>query len=247
MKINPEYFKELKQLQKTVYKANMLLKEFKLIIHTWGNASGITEDRKYMVIKPSGIDYDKLKPSDMVITDLENNIYQLENDSLLKPSTDAPTHTVIYKEFPEVKGIVHTHSPYSVAFAQSGKNITCFGTTHADNFYGPVYVTRDLTQEEISKDYEHNTGLVIVETFKKNNINYKHNGAILVKEHGPFVWSLKDSVDASKISLTLEEIAKIAINTIILNQGDNKESNKFLQEKHFNRKHGKNAYYGQKK
>lgn len=241
-KLNEKYNVEIKQLKQAVYDANMLLVKYNLVIHTWGNVSGITKDRKYMVIKPSGVSYDILTPDDMVITDMENNVY----DSKFKPSSDTPTHTLLYKNNPEIQGIVHTHSPNAVAFAQAGKDIPCFGTTHADNFYGPVPCARALTPEEINGAYEHNTGLVIIETFNKRNIDWKATSATLVKEHGPFVWSFKSPKDAVDLALTLEEVAKMAIKTLIINNNTSPTAQKALIEKHYNRKHGKNAYYGQK-
>ncbi|MCE6061983.1 L-ribulose-5-phosphate 4-epimerase [Mycoplasmopsis agalactiae] len=240
--IDKKYSDEIAKLKQEVYDANMLLVKYNLVIHTWGNVSGITKDRKYMVIKPSGVDYATLKPEDMVITDMDNNVY----DSKYKPSSDTPTHTLLYKNNPEIQGIVHTHSTNAVAFAQAGKDIPCFGTTHADNFYGPVPCARALTPEEINGAYEHNTGLVIIETFNNRKLDWKATSATLVKEHGPFVWSFKSPKDAVDLALTLEEVAKMAIKTLIISNNSAPEAQKALVEKHYNRKHGKNAYYGQK-
>ncbi|WP_027120542.1 L-ribulose-5-phosphate 4-epimerase [Mycoplasmopsis lipofaciens] len=240
--LDPKYLEEIQQLKEEVFKANLLLVKYGLVIHTWGNVSGITKDRKYMVIKPSGVSYENMKADDMVVTDLNNNVI----DSKYKPSSDTPTHTLLYKENPELKGIVHTHSVNAVSFAQAGKDIPCFGTTHADNFYGPVPCARSLTPEEINGEYEHNTGLVIIETFKKRKIDWKACSATLVKEHGPFVWSFKSPKDAVDLALTLETVAKMAINTLIINNNEAPQAQKSLIEKHYNRKHGKNAYYGQK-
>ncbi|QGZ97795.1 L-ribulose-5-phosphate 4-epimerase AraD [Mycoplasma sp. NEAQ87857] len=237
-----EYLDEITQLKQEVYEANMLLVKYKLVIHTWGNVSGITKDRKFMVIKPSGVSYDTLKPKDMVITDLDNNIY----DSKYNPSVDTPTHTLLYKNNPEMQAIVHTHSPYAVGFAQAGKDIPCYGTTHADNFYGSVPCARALTPDEINGQYEHNTGLVILETFKQRKIDFKACPATLVKEHGPFVWSYKSPKDAVNMALTLEEVAKMAINTIIIENNASHPAQEALIERHYQRKHGKNATYGQK-
>ncbi|WGI37062.1 L-ribulose-5-phosphate 4-epimerase [Mesomycoplasma lagogenitalium] len=219
----------------------MLLYKYKLAIHTWGNVSGITKDRKYMVIKPSGVSYEKMTADHMVVVDMDNNVIE----SSLNPSSDTPTHTLLYKANENIKGIVHTHSPFAVGWAQAGKEIPCFGTTHADNFYGSVPCTRELTDEEINGQYEHNTGLVIIEHYKKNNISFESTSATLVKEHGPFVWSIKSPQDAVNLALTLEEVAKMAIYTLSV---DSKkvQANKTLQDKHYYRKHGKNAYYGQK-
>ncbi|WP_084477564.1 L-ribulose-5-phosphate 4-epimerase [Mesomycoplasma molare] len=220
----------------------MLLYKYKLAIHTWGNVSGITKDRKYMVIKPSGVSYESMTVDDMVIVDMDNNVI----DSELNPSSDTPTHTLLYKANDNINGIVHTHSPFAVGFAQAGKEIPCFGTTHADNFYGSVPCTRELTDQEINGEYEHNTGLVIIEHYQKNNISFESTSATLVKEHGPFVWSTKNPKDAVNLALTLEEVAKMAINTLIIDP-HKKQANKTLQDKHHFRKHGPNAYYGQKK
>lgn len=232
---------EIEKLKQSVYDANMLLHKYKLAIHTWGNVSGITKDRRFMVIKPSGLSYEAMKASDMVIVDLDNNVI----DSELNPSSDTPTHTLLYKASYQIQAIVHTHSPNAVAFAQAGKDIPCYGTTHADNFYGSVPCTRDLSVEEINGEYEHNTGLVIIENFKNNNRDFKATSAVLVKEHGPFVWSTKNPIDAVNLALTLEEIAQMAIKTIIINPNA-LHAKQELQDKHYLRKHGKNAYYGQR-
>lgn len=240
--LDKKYAEEIKALKKEVYDANMLLVKYGLVIHTWGNVSGITKDHKYMVIKPSGVSYDTLKPEDMVITDLDNNVI----DSKYNPSSDTPTHTLLYKKNPDLKGIVHTHSTHAVAFAQAGKDIPCFGTTHADNFYGPVPCARALSPEEINGAYEHNTGLVIIETFKKRKIDWHACSATLVKEHGPFAWSFKSPKDAVDLALTLEEVATMAINTLIVSNNTAHTAQDALIQKHYLRKHGKNAYYGQK-
>lgn len=234
---------EIELLKKEVYEANMLLNKYNLVIHTWGNVSGITKDRKYMAIKPSGVSYDELKASDMVVIDLET---EKIIESKLNPSSDTPTHILIYKEDINVNGIVHTHSPYAVAWAQAGKDIPCFGTTHADNFYGPIPCTRELKESEINNQYEYNTGLVIIEDFKKRKYSFASMPAVLVKEHGPFVFSYNSSKNAVDIALTLEEVAKMAFMTHLINPSQ-KHANQYLQDKHYYRKHGKNAYYGQKK
>lgn len=240
--IPAEYKEEIKKLKEEVYEANLKLVEYKLVIHTWGNVSGITKDRKFMVIKPSGVSYDLLSADDMVVTDLENNIYE----SKYNPSVDAPTHTLLYKANPDMKGIVHTHSVNAVAFAQSGQDIPCYGTTHADNFYGPVPCARALTPEEIDGEYEHNTGLVILETFKNRNIDFKATPATLVKEHGPFVWSFKSPMDAVNMALTLETVAEMAIKTSMVSNFKSSTAQPALVKRHYLRKHGKNATYGQK-
>lgn len=231
----------LEKLKKEVYKANMLLEKYKLAIHTWGNASQLSDDGKYFAIKPSGVSYEKLKWEDIVILDLDGNVV----DGKLNPSSDTDTHLELYKKYKVLKGIAHTHSPYAIAWAQTGKDIPCFGTTHADNFYGSVPCARSLTKAEIQGDYEKNTGLVIIETLEKRKISPIHNPAILVKKHGPFTYSAKGAIDAVNYSLTLEEVARIGIFTISIDQNA-KEAPKYLQEKHYNRKHGENSYYGQK-
>lgn len=233
---------ELNELKKSVYEANMLLQKYGLVIHTWGNVSGISKDRSYYVIKPSGVDYATMKPDDMVVMDLDDNVLQ----GNLNPSTDAPTHSLLYKEFNKIQSIVHTHSTYAVAFAQAGKDIKCYGTTHADNFFGSVPCARDLSKEEINQEYEKNTGKVILEKFKLNKLDYAATPACLVKEHGPFCWSLKNPIDAANLALTLEQVAKTALLTTQINPLAT-EAKKDLQLKHYYRKHGPNAYYGQNK
>ncbi|WP_036451935.1 L-ribulose-5-phosphate 4-epimerase [Mycoplasma buteonis] len=240
--IPQEYIQEINALKQEVYNANMLLVEYGLVIHTWGNVSGITKDRKFMVIKPSGVSYQELSPLDLVVTDLDNNIY----DSKYNPSVDTPTHTLIYKNNPEIKGIVHTHSKNAVAFAQAGKDIPCYGTTHADNFYGPIPCARALTPEEINGEYEHNTGLVILEMFKNRKLDFKATPGTLVREHGPFAWSFKSPKDAVNIALTMETIAEMAIKTMIVTNNESHLAQDALVERHYQRKHGKNATYGQK-
>ncbi|MGY6172476.1 L-ribulose-5-phosphate 4-epimerase [Candidatus Mycoplasma pogonae] len=233
---------ELKNLKQEVYEANMQLYNYKLAIHTWGNVSKISAKRDYMVIKPSGVSYATMTPDDMVVVDLENNVI----NSHLNPSSDTPTHTLLYKADKRIKAIVHTHSPFAVAFAQAGKGINCYGTTHADNFFSTIPCTPALTTAEINGAYEHNTGLVIIDYFAKNKIDFAAMQATLVKEHGPFVWSTKNARDAVDLALTLEEVAKMALYTKIINP-EIIAANNDLQLKHYQRKHGKNAYYGQKK
>lgn len=234
--------KHLNQLKKSVYEANMLLQKYGLVIHAWGNVSGISKDRSYYVIKPSGVDYQAMTPDDMVVMDLNDNVLS----GNLNPSTDAPTHSLLYKRFDKINAIVHTHSTYAVSFAQAGKDIVCYGTTHADNFFGSVPCARDLTKEEINFEYEKNTGKVIIEKFEKYNIDYKATPACLVKEHGPFCWSLKSPIDVANLALTLEQVAKTALFTNQINPLAT-EAKKELQLKHYYRKHGPNAYYGQNK
>ncbi|MFM1540528.1 L-ribulose-5-phosphate 4-epimerase [Helcococcus ovis] len=227
----------LEELKKRVYEANLLLPKYDLVKFTWGNVSEIDEDSKIVAIKPSGIDYDKLKVDDIVLVNLDGEI--VEGDK--KPSSDTKTHLEIYKKFPEVKGIVHTHSPYATSWAQAGIDIPCFGTTHADYIYGDVPVLRNLTQEEIDDDYEKNTGLLIVDYMKDKE--FTKTPAVLLKNHGSFVWG-KDCFDAVHNSVVLEEVAKMATFTILINPNAEKTP-KRVQDKHYYRKHGKNAYYGQ--
>lgn len=228
----------LEQLKKQVYEANMRLKDEKLIIFTWGNVSGITKDRKYMVIKPSGVDYNLLTPDKMVICDMEGKIIE----GNLKPSSDYKTHLEIYKAASNVNGVCHTHSKWATIWAQSKREIPNYGTTHADYFQGYIPCSRDMSNEEIKEDYEKNTGKVIVETLEGKD--FIKNKAILVSSHGPFTWgsSANDSVDTAVV---LEEIAYMAKYTEDLNP-EIDSINKVLQNKHFDRKHGTNAYYGQK-
>lgn len=227
----------LEELKKRVYEANLLLPKYDLVKFTWGNVSEIDEDSKIIAIKPSGVDYDKLKVDDIVLVNLDGEI--VEGDK--KPSSDTKTHLEIYKKFPEVKGIVHTHSPYATSWAQAGIDIPCFGTTHADYIYGDVPVLRNLTQEEIDDDYEKNTGLLIVDYMKDKE--FTKTPAVLLKNHGSFVWG-KDCFDAVHNSVVLEEVAKMATFTILINPNAEKTP-KRVQDKHYYRKHGKNAYYGQ--
>lgn len=233
---------ELITLQKQVLEANLLLYNSKLALHTWGNVSAISKDRSYFVIKPSGVSYEKMQFSDMVPVDLENNVL----DTNLNPSSDTPTHSLLYKADPRILAIVHTHSPFAVAWAQAGKAIPALGTTHADNFYGAIPCTNSLSDEQINGEYEHNTGVVIVDHFQKNNLDFIATPAVLVKEHGPFCWSNKTAIEAVKLAMTFEEVAKMAFFTKQLNPLQ-KEANLVLQNKHYQRKHGKNAYYGQSK
>ena len=231
----------LEELKEQVYLANMELPKRKLVTYTWGNVSGIDREKGLFVIKPSGVDYDVLKPSDMVVMDLQGN--KVEGD--LNPSSDTKTHLVLYNAFPSIGGIVHTHSPYAVAWAQAGEDLPCYGTTHADYFYGNIPCARHLTQEELDEDYEHNTGMTIVETFKERGIDPKAVPAVLCYSHGPFTWG-KDADQAVYHSVVLEECAKMGIFTRILNPNAAPAPQR-MQDKHYLRKHGPNAYYGQKK
>lgn len=231
----------LEELKEKVFQANLDLVKNKLVIYTWGNVSERDIKTGYVVIKPSGVSYDEMKASDMVVVDLDGHIIE----GNLRPSSDTKTHLEIYKAHPEINGVVHTHSTHAVAFAQAGLEILPYGTTHADYFYGPVVCTRCLTNEELEEDYEKNTGVVINETIKEKNIDVEAVPAILVKNHGVFAWG-KDSNDAVYHATVLEEIAKMNILTKILNPEVNNIP-QYLLNKHYQRKHGKNAYYGQKK
>jgi L-ribulose-5-phosphate 4-epimerase len=228
----------LEKLKKEVYEANMLLPKYKLVTFTWGNVSAIDRESGLIVIKPSGVDYEKMGPEDMVVVNLSGEVVE----GKYKPSSDTPTHIKLYKDFPEVGGIVHTHSRWATIFAQAGKCVKPYGTTQADYFYNEIPCTRDMTPEEIKVDYEYNTGGVIVEAFK--NINPTHVPAVLVKNHGPFTWG-KDAMDAVHNSVVLEEVAMMAWNTEVLTKHTVETMPKELIEKHFMRKHGPNAYYGQ--
>lgn len=229
----------LEALKQKVYEANMQLPQYGLVTFTWGNVSGIDREQGLLVIKPSGVEYEALKPEDMVVLDLDGN--QMEGN--LRPSSDTETHIELYKAFPELGGIVHTHSAHAVAWAQAGKDIPCFGTTHADYFYGPVPCARHLTEEEIAQGYEKNTGKVIVETFGKREINPAYVPAVICASHGPFAWG-RDAAQAVYHAVVLEEVAKMAILTRQVDaQAAPAPQN--IQEKHFMRKHGPDAYYGQ--
>ncbi len=229
----------LEALKQQIYEANMELPRRGLVTYTWGNVSGIDREKGLFVIKPSGVDYEKMRPEDMVVMDLEGN--QVEGS--LRPSSDTPTHLELYKAFPEIGGIVHTHSTYATAWAQAGRGIPCYGTTHADYFYGEIPCARNLTAEEIEEGYEKNTGLVIAETFKGRNPRYMPG--VLCKNHGPFTWG-KDGAEAVHNAVVLEEIARMNLLTEILNPGGDNTTPQCMQDKHFLRKHGPNAYYGQR-
>ncbi len=231
----------LEELKKQVYEANMLLPKYDLVTFTWGNVSGIDRVKKLFVIKPSGVPYEELSPEKMVVVDLDGNV--IEGD--LNPSSDTPTHRVLYRDFPNIKGIVHTHSPWAVSFAQAGIDIPAAGTTHADTFYGPVPVSDPMKKEEVVTDYEKQTGDVIVRTFAERHINPDQVPAVLVNDHGPFTWG-KSAVEAVHNAVVLEEVAKMTYHSLQLNP-HNIEMDQYLLDKHFLRKHGKNAYYGQKK
>ena len=228
----------LDQLKERVFKANADLVKHGLVIHTWGNVSGRDRDSGMVVIKPSGVDYEKMKASDMVVLDADGKVVE----GKYRPSTDAPTHIILYKTFTSLGGVVHTHSAYATSWAQAGRSIPPFGTTHADHFYGEVPCTRLLSDKEIASNYEVNTGKVIIEKIGKNNPLFIPS--ILVNSHGPFCWGA-DPESAVYNAIALEEIARMALYTILL--GKSEPVTKPLLDKHFNRKHGNDAYYGQEK
>ena len=229
----------LEQLKQAVYEANMELPKHGLVTFTWGNVSGIDRERGLVVIKPSGVEYEVLRPDDMVVLDLDGN----RIEGLLNPSSDTKTHLELYKAFPALGGIVHTHSPYAVAWAQDGHDIPCYGTTHADYFYGPIPCARHLTSDEIDTDYETNTGKAIIETFQTRHIDPEHVPGVICASHGPFTWG-SDAAKAVYHAVVLEEVAKMALLTRQLDaQAAPAPQN--MQDKHFMRKHGPHAYYGQ--
>ena len=227
---------DLNTLKQQVYKANIDLVKHGLVIFTWGNVSAIDRDKNVIVIKPSGVSYDNMKSDDMVIVDMEGKVVE----GKYKPSSDTATHLELYKAFPEIGGVVHTHSTYATAWAQSGCDIPNIGTTHADYFSDDIPCTRDMTEEEVKGDYEKDTGTVIIERFKE--LNPVHVPGVLVKNHGPFSWG-KDANDAVHNAVVLEQVAKMAF--IAYQVNPNLTMNKLLIQKHFLRKHGPDAYYGQ--
>ena len=229
----------LEELKKRVYEANMLLPKYGLVTFTWGNVSEIDRQSGLFAIKPSGVDYDKLSPDDMVIMDLDGN----KVEGKYKPSSDTPTHLELYKAFDKIGGIVHTHSSYATSWAQAGRSIPCYGTTHADYIYGDVPCVRCLTKEEIDSAYETNTGLLIIDEFRKMNRDVEAVPAVLCKNHGPFAWD-KDAHEAVHNAVVLEEVAKMAYRAETINP-EIKPAPQELQDKHYYRKHGANAYYGQ--
>jgi L-ribulose-5-phosphate 4-epimerase len=226
----------LEKLKEKVLKANLALVRHGLVVFTWGNASERDPETGYVVIKPSGIPYDKMKVEHMVV--LDANGKQLEGD--MKPSSDAPTHLELYRSFKDIGGVVHTHSPWATSWAQAGKAIPVYGTTHADYFYGAIPCSGALIIEEVEGDYELNTGKVIVETLAE--LDYRSMPGALVHGHGPFVWG-KDGAEAVHNAVVLEEVAKMAFHTEAL--GNQKAVDQYLLDKHYLRKHGKDAYYGQ--
>ena len=227
----------LAELKQRVFEQNIRLVKSGLVVLTWGNVSGINREKGLVCIKPSGVSYETMTADDMVIIDMDGNVVE----GKYRPSSDTPTHLYLYKAFPQIGGIVHTHSTNAVAWAQAGEAIPAYGTTHADAFYGSVPCARALTKEEIETAYEHNTGVVIEEAFKGKD--YNAVPAVLVKSHGPFTWG-KTPENAVETAITLEEVAKMAILTRQIN-GNVTDVDGYLLDKHYFRKHGKNAYYGQ--
>ncbi len=232
---------KLKELQEAAYEANIDIVKHRLVLLTWGNASAFDQDLGVMAIKPSGVKYDSMKPSDMVLLDVETG--KVIEEGALNPSSDTPTHLVIYRSFPKVGGIVHTHSHYATCAAQANRDIICLGTTHADHFYGDIPVTRKLTQNEIAQEYEENTGKVIVETFTSRNIDPEYVPGVIVCSHGPFAWG-KTAAKAVENSVVLEESARMLVHTSMLSHQLERVQQDLL-DKHFLRKHGADAYYGQ--
>jgi len=229
----------LEKLKKDIYEANMELPRRGLVTYTWGNVSGRDMESGYFVIKPSGVEYGMLTPDDMVVMDLDGN----RIEGKYKPSSDTNTHIELYKKYKDIGGIVHTHSPEAVAWAQAGRDIPLYGTTHADYFLGAVPCTRNLTTQEIEEAYEKNTGIVIIETLEARGIHPMYTPAVLCKNHGPFTWG-KDAHDAVYHAVVLEEVAKMARYTEQLNPRAAQAPDN-IKNKHFYRKHGANAYYGQ--
>ena len=230
----------LEELKEKVVQANLDLVKHNLVIFTWGNVSAIDREKGLVVIKPSGVSYDTMKASDMVVVDLHSGKV-VEGD--LNPSSDTPTHLVLYRAFPEIGGVVHTHSTYATAWAQAGRDIPNIGTTHADYFHDDIPCTADMTADQMA-EYEYHTGVVIVNRISSGNINPVHTPGVLVKNHGPFSWG-KDADQAVYNAVVMEQVAKMAF--ISLSVNPDTTMNPLLVEKHFSRKHGPNAYYGQKK
>ncbi|MCY1151648.1 MAG: L-ribulose-5-phosphate 4-epimerase [Sphaerochaetaceae bacterium] len=231
----------LEKLKEQVLKANLDLPKYGLITFTWGNVSAIDREKNLVVIKPSGVSYDDMVAKDLVVVDLDGNI--IEGD--YKPSSDTPTHLALYRAFKNVGGVVHTHSNWATSWAQAGRSIPPYGTTQADYFYGPIPCTRKMTPQEIKGEYELETGNVIIETFKNNEIDPMMVPGVLVHSHGPFTWG-KDASEAVHNAVVAEEVAKMAYQAEHLKEGLFSMQQELL-DKHFLRKHGKNAYYGQTK
>jgi len=230
----------LDRLKEEVFQANLELPKHGLVKYTWGNASGIDRDSGLFVIKPSGVDYEKMKPSDMVVVDLDGNVVEGE----MNPSSDTATHAVLYRHYPEIGGIVHTHSTWATVWAQAGLDVPAMGTTHADTFYGSIPCARFLTQEEVDRGYEVETGKVIIETFEERGLDILAVPGVLLHGHAPFTWG-KDVKAAVMNSVVLEEVSKMNLFTRQLNSFAELLPQSIL-DKHYLRKHGKHAYYGQK-
>lgn len=226
----------LEDLKLSVFKANLDLVKHGLVKHTWGNVSGKDKSSGLIVIKPSGVSYETMSADDMVVLDQDGKVVE----GKFKPSTDAPTHLILYRAFENIGGVVHTHSTYATSWAQAGRSIPPFGTTHADHYYGEVPCSRKLTAEEVMTDYEVNTGKVIIEALQ--GVDSLSVPSVLVNGHAPFCWG-KNADEAVFNAVALEEISKIAFNTVLLGQND--PIDKYLLDKHFTRKHGRNSYYGQ--
>lgn len=229
----------LESLKEQVCQANLDLVAHGLVTLTWGNVSGVSEDRQHAVIKPSGVPYDDMRPEQMVVVDLDGNIVE----GKLRPSSDTPTHVLLYRHFAAIGGITHTHSTNATIFAQARFEIPCFGTTHADHFFGPVPVTRPLTEAELEAGYEVNTGTVIIERFR--DLDPAAMPAVLVAGHAPFAWG-KNVAESVKNAVVLEAVAQMALGTLALN-AKAVTLEPYVLNKHYQRKHGPNAYYGQKK
>lgn len=230
----------LEELKEKVYAANMALPKNRLVTLTWGNVSEIDRELGLIVIKPSGVPYETMTAQDMVVVDLQGNVVE----GKLNPSSDTPTHVHLYKEWSELGGIVHTHSNWAVAFAQAGMDIPAAGTTHADTFYGDVPVAPKLTKEQVDTDYELNTGKTIVEEFTKRKLDPMAVPAILTDDHGPFTWG-KDANDAVHNAIVLDTVANMTYHTIMLSGDKDVHIQQYLLDRHYYRKHGANAYYGQ--
>lgn len=235
----------LEELKKKVFEANMQLVEYGLVVLTWGNVSGIDREKGLFVIKPSGVPYDKMTADDMVVMNLDGEKVEGE----LNPSSDTPTHLALYRSFKDIGGIVHTHSSWACSWAQAGRDVPAYGTTHADFANGAVPCARGLTKEEVGTDYELNTGRVIVDEFSKRGISCDEFPAVLVHRHGPFTWG-RNPFKAVENALILEEVCKMASRTeqiAVADKNSNIGIEQYLLDKHYQRKHGKNAYYGQNK
>lgn len=232
---------KFKELKRRVFEANLLLPKYNLVVLTWGNVSEIDREKQVIAIKPSGVSYENMEEDNIVICDLEGNLIS----GKLKPSSDLKTHVYLYNKFKNIGGIVHTHSKWATSWAQAGEDILSLGTTHADYFYGSIPCTRDMSEKEIKGEYELETGKVIVETFENRNIDPVEIPSVLVKGHGPFTWG-KDAFDAVNNALVLEECAMMAYVSRQLKDNKIKSMDSTLLNKHFKRKHGPNAYYGQR-